>query len=323
MIYGTGAVRRDRMLIAAVWLISLGSLFIVQDVGGWAWTQAWPLWIVFVGVGTMGTAIVNRHYSRLGIWAVWWPLAVIAVGLILLVATTGVAGTNLAEVARWWPVLAIGVGVWFLVGAALYRQPSHVLETMAIPLDGVRQADVRMRFGGGELVVGQAPPNTLISGQFEGGVFNRSPEPGRIELEPGVDPLPFGLDRPLHWNVGLTSQIPVDLRLETGASRSFINLNGLLVRRVTLKTGASETRVRLPVEGITTFSADAGMASLNIEVPQGVAARIKSRMAIGTTSVDEHRFPRFFDGWSSPDFETATNRVDIEVKGGLGAVRVS
>jgi hypothetical protein len=54
-----------------------------------------------------------------------------------------------------------------------------------------------------------------------------------------------------------------------------------------------------------------------------VAARVRSRMAIGSTTVDETRFPRTMDGWSSPDFEGAANRVEIDVSGGLGSIRVS
>jgi hypothetical protein len=39
--------------------------------------------------------------------------------------------------------------------------------------------------------------------------------------------------------------------------------------------------------------------------------------------LDERRFPRSGDEWSSPDFATATHRVEINVSGGVGSVRVS
>ena len=129
-------------------------------------------------------------------------------------------------------------------------------------------------------------------------------------------------NRPLHWQVGLTSEIPVSLELHTGANRSSIDLSALRLRRLDLHTGASETRVRLPGSGTTEVRVEAGLASLNIEVPQGVAARIRSKMAIGSTNVDETRFPRAMDGWLSPDYDTATNRVEIDVAGGLGSIKV-
>jgi hypothetical protein len=129
-------------------------------------------------------------------------------------------------------------------------------------------------------------------------------------------------NRPLHWNVGLTSEIPVSLELHTGANRSSIDLSALRLRRLDLHTGASETRVRLPGSGATEVHVEAGLAALTIEVPQGVAARVKSRVALGSATVDESRFPRAMDGWMSPDYDANPNRVDIDVVGGLDSIRV-
>ena len=70
------------------------------------------------------------------------------------------------------------------------------------------------------------------------------------------------------------------------------------------------------------MQAEAGVASLTLSVPVGVAARVRSRMALGTTLVDETRFPRSMDGWASPDFDSNPNRVEIDVAGGLGRIRI-
>jgi hypothetical protein len=90
-----------------------------------------------------------------------------------------------------------------------------------------------------------------------------------------------------------------------------------------LQTGASETRVLLPrAAGATRVRAEAGAASLILEVPAGVAARIRTRMALGNSRVDEARFPRVGDGYESPDYATAVNRIDVDVQGGVGSVRI-
>lgn len=81
--------------------------------------------------------------------------------------------------------------------------------------------------------------------------------------------------------------------------------------------------MRLPRNaGSTDVKAETGAASLTMTVPVGVAARIRSRMALGSSDVDEARFPRTSNGYESPDFGTATNRVDIDVQGGVGSVRI-
>jgi len=56
--------------------------------------------------------------------------------------------------------------------------------------------------------------------------------------------------------------------------------------------------------------------------PPGVAARIRTRMALGRTNVDESRFPRTADGYASPDYEVNPNRVEIDVQGGVGSVAI-
>ncbi len=200
---------------------------------------------------------------------------------------------------------------------------SAPIETLSIPIDGLGEAQIRLGFGGGELAIHRADPGMLVSGTFEGGVARRTVRPGVVELEP-LDPhRPLVTWEPVHWDVGLTTEIPVDLRLETGANRSTIDLSALHVRRLELHTGASETTLRLPSAGQTAVRVDCGFASVKVEVPPGVAARISGRIGLGSTDVDQGRFPRSGDGWASPDFETARDRVDITVAGGFGSVRIS
>ena len=45
-------------------------------------------------------------------------------------------------------------------------------------------------------------------------------------------------------------------------------------------------------------------------------------MALGTTTVNETRFPRTADGFASPDYATAVNRVELDLEGGVGTVRI-
>ena len=180
-----------------------------------------------------------------------------------------------------------------------------------------------MSFGAGVLEIGRAAPGRLLDGSFQGGVRYRTHGPDNVEIAPDTGrgwPAGGGIFR---WTVGLTGEKPLDLRLDTGASRATIDLAELRVRQLELKTGAAETRLRLPrAGGVTLVRTETGVASLYIEIPQGVAARIRSSMALGRVDVDQARFQRVADGWQSPDIATAANRVELEVRGGVGSVTV-
>lgn len=197
-------------------------------------------------------------------------------------------------------------------------------ESLAIPLQGLTEAEIRLNFGGGELTVSQAEPGTLISGQFEGGVVQKTGGQGRVELEPRDPGRAWLAGCSRRWDVALTTEIPVDLRLDTGANQSIIDLTPLRIRHLELRTGASETTIRLPALGQTSVRVECGFAQVTIEVPRGIEARIRGKIALGSTDVDETRFPRFAGGgWASTGYETALNRVEIEVSGGFGSVRIA
>jgi hypothetical protein len=196
-------------------------------------------------------------------------------------------------------------------------------ETLAIPIGGVSEAQLRIGFGGGELMIHRAERGDLISGTFQGGVVQHLNGPGRVAIKPPNEAYRFVDWAPLRWDVGVTTEIPVDLRLDTGANRSTIDLSPLRVRRLELHTGASETRMRLPTTGQTAVRVECGFAKVTLEVPDGVAARIHGQMGLGALEVNRARFPRTDGGWASPDFDAAENRVDITVEGGFGSVFIT
>ena len=62
--------------------------------------------------------------------------------------------------------------------------------------------------------------------------------------------------------------------------------------------------------------------SLTLEVPSGVAARIHSRMALGAARSTRPASRALAEGYESPDYASAANRVDIDISGGVGSVKV-
>jgi hypothetical protein len=313
---------RRGSLVAATWLIGLGAVFLVREAMDRPWGEAWPLFVILVGVGAAVSAVVGGARGVGMLWAVTWPVAWVVVGVLLLASTTGLLGVGPVElVAEWWPWALVVLGVWFLIGALV--PGGRRMETLELPLGDAREAQVDIKFGAGELATRKAAPGALVEGTFKGGVKHRLDGKGRVELRQDLDGGIPWLDHETRWDVGLTDAVPLDLRLDVGAYRGSVDLGDLRLRTLELHTGASETVIRLPrAAGYTVVRAEAGAASLTIEVPSGVAARIRSRMALGTTQIDETRFPRIGDIYQSVDYRRSSNQVDIDVQGGVGSVRI-
>lgn len=316
---------RSGAIVAAIWLIGLGIVFLLQQTLDWSWGEAWPLFVILAGVGSITSVFATVRPAGRWMVALAWPVALIVVGVLLLLSTTGALGTDLGDLLRWWPVALIVLGAWYLLVA--FIPPARAsTDRMTIPLEGASSASVRLQFGGGEVTVEPGPADQLLVGDFEnGGAVQRRRGPGSVELSPEYPVVWPWLDRPLKWRIGVTTGVPLDLDIQSGAARVRVDLTGVALRRLKIQTGASDTRVLLPrTAGESSVKAEGGAASLAFEVPAGVAARIKSLMVIGSTSVDEARFPKTASGrWESADYGTATNRVELEISGGVGSVRVA
>jgi hypothetical protein len=315
-------------VIGGTWLVLLGGVFLVQQAMDLGWAQAWPLFVIMAGLGTGMTALVGLAGRRIGpltvLWALLWPLITVAIGVLLFVDLAGIAEIDsLRLLGQWWPLALIVLGAVVLLGA-VWPRSRGVEETLSIASGGAARGEVTLKFGAGRLEVGAGRPGVLVDGTFDGGVRRTEHGPGRVELESDLVQFFPGFNPQQHWRIGLAPDLPIALRLEGGAARSELDLAELIVTSLVVKTGASDTRITLPrAAGLTEVRIEAGAAQVNVHVPDGVAARIRSQVGLGSTSVDEQRFPRTSDGWASAGYDTAEHRADIRVQGGVGSFRVS
>ena len=131
---------RTGSLTAATWLIGLGIVFLVQRAADLPWSQAWPMFLILIGVASFVTTILHGRYVYGGLWAFTWPVAWIVVGSILLASTTGRIGTEPGRAHR--RLLAVGA-----------RDPRHLVRDRRVRAqrpgpDGDAPAAARRRIGG-------------------------------------------------------------------------------------------------------------------------------------------------------------------------------
>ena len=275
--------------------------------------------------------------------SVVWGFILVLLGGLLLAQNMGWLPANVNVWALIWPLVLVGMGLRMLQRSTR-RGSSIEAEALRLPLDGAQSARISMHHGAGELRVDdQAGPDELLSGSFGGGIeqrVSRSGSEALVDLRvpsgniPGM--LPFAGDT-LNWTVGLNPNVPLTIIMEVGASRNLLNLRNLQVRELHLQTGASSTEIDLPAHaGQTRATIRCGAASVELRVPPSVAARIHAGGGLASIHVDPLRFLRDASvagsgsggatvgggDFRSPDYDTAENRIDLDIETGIGSVSI-
>jgi hypothetical protein len=307
---------RPRHLVWPIILIGLGILLLLQNLGFLSWSlwdilwRFWPMILVLIGL----ELLLGRRNPGLA--------AVVAVAVLVL----AVAGSALAARGSASP-LPSSMSSFLGTGGAGRAQ--HLTEK----LGSYERATVDIQFGAGDLTVRSLPSQ---SGSLMEGDFSHQGDRGVSRsfqcrdgdctlrlLSRGERNWFFNTSGADDWNVHLTPRIPLDLRVKSGASRIDLDLSALQISTLRLDIGASSGTVRLPAAGgATTATVKAGAADLEIAVPLETSARIRARGGLSSYQIDEQRFPRDGDYYVSPDFAQAINRVDLEIDAGVASVEI-
>lgn len=93
-----------------------------------------------------------------------------------------------------------------------------------------------------------------------------------------------------HATIALTREVPLDLQLQFGAGEADIDLGGMALRRVSISTGASDTKVRFSARNpivADQIRIEAGAASLEVSgLANTRAERFSFQGGVGSTMLD-------------------------------------
>jgi len=226
----------------------------------------------------------------------------------------------------FWPLLVIGLGAWMVVSYFSRRQPSAG-EQISIPLEGASMASIKLDHGAGRLTLRSgAEANEILNGRFGGGLQYKTQINGNqmeVKLRMPSQAWSWWTGESLDWEVYLNNSIPLNLKFDSGASSSTIDLSDLKVTDLDIDTGASKTELTLPRNaGNTHVDIDTGASSLKVIIPPQVAARISVKTGIASVNINS-RFPQLGGGlYQSPDYATTSNRVDMTIDSGVGSIEV-
>ncbi len=271
----------------------------------------------------------------LGVWfefANYWPALLVIVGVKMLLAPraplVGLAAVSLILVA------AIAAASFTMD----FRQSADTLVAGAYvaPLGDAEALELGMGFAGGSVTLRPAStssqPPSLFSANFDGAspadvIHDRRGPDSKIYLSTGEWSL--NLDDGLNitmggdaqdfpgavdWDLFVSPDVALDLEISAGASDLYLDLRRLNVKRLVVGAAASDVTIILPeAAGRTEIEIDAAVADVQITVPAGVAVRFEQESFLSQIGISTSRFPKTSDGYESPDYAVAENRVSVEI----------
>lgn len=253
----------------------------------------------------------------------FWPVLLIGVGSLLFLTNIGVIEPiDYSILWRLWPVFLVVVGVNMLFGrrtrwlaallsaglagavvAFLYfspvimdylPEPEMVTEQFQVDLEDEAQAEINLDFDRGNLTIGQVEDAALL---FEASVTHNEQvsfqnKPGdnhEVDLElddVGVPQIGDFLNEQnqVRAEIGLSTQIPLELKLDIGAGNANMALEDILLSRLEVDTGSGGFEVVLP-EGDYSVKLSSGSGDIDVKTAAGSVLDMKADVGSGRVTL--------------------------------------
>jgi hypothetical protein len=203
--------------------------------------------------------------------------------------------------------------------------------TISQPLDGVSQAEIVINPGVGRLrveaLVGSAnlveatiPTDMQDSTRRD---FNLTAGTATFSLQPtgaAFGPFIGGGGRGV-WAIGISPEVPVRLVSNLDVGESKLDLTDLSLNGVQASTGIGQTTVIFPEEGNFEAGIDGAFGQTTIVIPKSMGARIHVDTGIAGRQLPSD-YERHGDVYTSPGFDGADNRVELDVSQAVGNLNI-
>ena len=126
------------------------------------------------------------------------------------------------------------------------------------------------------------------------------------------------------WQIHLNPMVSSDITAHSDGGNVKLNLAGMAVTHLSADTGGGNIDVVLPENSADlSVAVKSGAGNVTVQVPSGIEAKIHATSGLGKVMMDS-RFNKL-DGetYQSPDYDGATNKIEITAKTGAGNVSIS
>jgi len=293
------------------------NVILIQLSARWLWRHASSSKLINPLLDSRVVVNVSRRLTlSAGAFAFSLPLALLSAPLVYII----------------WIALFVLI---FATDWLAWQQASKTTQA-TIPLDGALHAELSLVHSAGLLSLqAGAAKDQLLNGAFGGGVDVSSIRQGdllKMQLNAVARqgllnfryPWSWGSTASLDWHVVVNREVPLKLNLEMSMNQVSLDFRDVHLDHLNVKANASSVDLWLPTKaGQTTVELEGSGASFVIYVPANVALHIRSANTLSGVEVDPSRFLLLDNGreYRSPDYDSAVNKVEIQLEVALGSAQ--
>ena len=290
---------------------------------------------------TIGVILLLNQMGRLT-WDIWgtlwrlWPVILILIGLDILV---GASRSTLVHIlGLLMAILIIGGTIFYAVrGGPLPTsgESAQGSETLLEEMQDASSGRIMLKPGIARTEVRALSESAnFVEGKIEYGRYSQRAEKdfsvssgqAIFSLRQRSRSAPFwwpGEDIAERWNLQFTPRIPLEISIDSGVGSTMLDLSRLKVTRFDLNAGVGSTTVIFPAAaGQTRASIDGGVGLIKVRIPDGVGARVRVSSGLGSVHVSHSRLERSGNEYISSDYNTAENKLDLDIRGGVGNISI-
>lgn len=252
-----------------------------------------------------------------------WPLALVAVGVILLLHNFILLGDfNIINLS---PLLLVVIGAWILLRGDI--RPSESAKSFGITRGSVESATLDVRAGEIDVVMSMLPS----SNQERLIAFRSYPVQSRPELK--VDGVHTSLmmkrsQTPwfsfADWDMLITQGLPWQILVTSHLGKVSLDLAEGIVADVKVATGIGNVDLITPAEALEEIQVSSVLGTIHITTPYGYASQITVNQGrFVNLHVDDTRYIQDADAYTSLEADEDAPVVYITVSGTFGDIYLS
>ncbi|WP_088012236.1 toast rack family protein [Gottfriedia acidiceleris] len=226
--------------------------------------------------------------------------------------------------------LLIISSVFVLTGCGVFNNGKVKEETVSIHQDKAKKLDVSLDLGAGVMNVSKGTKKWVEGSiEYNNKYFNPDvsyklkDSTGEVRIDQSKKHFPNVKIGKLknEWNLKLSNKVPINLDVNTGASKTNLDLRGLNLNEVEIEAGVGELNVNLGGSWNKSFEAniDTGVGKTTIVLPSDVGVKVNLDKGIGKANVID-LISKGNGVYVNEAYENADVKLTINMDIGVGEV---